>query len=148
MQKAKKTTRNHTTDAELHGTKTYMAVLCPARSGDKQRIFWKNKSRDELYYEDICSVQGQTAIITAALEEYGDDLRREAATGANRFLRNVQTFLNAVKDDAVDDLHVYVAPREDLPLAEVLEEVLDEAGRQEGHDYDDNNQEPNNKFTV
>ena len=66
MQKAKKTTRNHTTDAELHGTKTYMAELCPARSGDKQRIFWKNKSLDELYHEDICTLPGQVAIITAA----------------------------------------------------------------------------------
>ena len=44
----------------------------------------------------------------------------------------MQTFLNAVKDNAVDDLQVYVAPREDRPVSEVLEEVLEEAGRQEG----------------
>ena len=130
--KARTSTRNHVTDAELHGTKTHMAVLCPARSGDKQRIFWKNKSRDELYYEDICSVQGQTAIITAALEEFGERLREEAATGTTVFLRNVRTYLTAVKDDAVADLQVCVAPREDSPVSEVLEEVLAEAARQEG----------------
>ena len=80
-----KVTRNHMSAAELHGTKTQMALLCPARSGDKQRIFWMTKSRDELYDEDICTVETQIAIIVYAFEAYGDELRQAAATQANRF---------------------------------------------------------------
>ena len=77
-----KVTRNHMSAAELHGTKTQMALLCPARSGDKQRIFWMTKSRDELYDEDICTVEAQIKIIAHALEAFGDELRQAAATQA------------------------------------------------------------------
>ena len=135
----------HASEAEIFGTKALMAELCPPRSGDQKLIYWADKSKDELYHEDYCSLAGMIKIITAALE-VDDGLREAAASGANVFLRNVQTFVDAVEADDVDSLQMWVPPREDQKLKDVLVDVLEEAGRQEGHDYDDNNQEPNNKF--
>ena len=88
-----------------------------------------DKSKDEFYDEDICTVETQIAIVNYALDAYGDELRLAATTGANRFLRNVQTHVNAVKDNAVDSLKVWCKHREDRKVQDVLQEVVEEAVR-------------------
>ena len=78
----------------------------PASSGDQQAICWMVKSKEEFYFENYRTVTGFSEIILKALTEHGPQLVDDAKQGSNQWLRNVQTYLDAVTDDALDSLRV------------------------------------------
>jgi hypothetical protein len=122
LHKALVVIRNTVPDAEGSATRGWFQSTNPARSGDKRDISWMVKGFDDFYHEDYRSAEGQIEIIERALANHGDTLRVEAASPTNRWLRNVATYLLAVADGAVDELHVKnTRPNNPLDIAEALE---------------------------
>ena len=77
-----------------------------ARSGDNKAICWMTKSVDDFYHEEYRSVPGQCKIISEALDLFGDELRKAVEHPTSKWHRNVRTYLDALKDNALDELTV------------------------------------------
>jgi hypothetical protein len=133
VNKIQKLTLRSLSEAEEVATRSWMRTENPARSGDAKPICWMTKSRDDFYHEDYRSVPGQYQIIVEALTLFGDVLRQAAENPKNRWERNVRTYIEAVQDDALDEVQVK-DNRTDGPLdiASVLKEMDSREGKMDG----------------
>ena len=70
-------------------------------------------------------MKAQCEIIALGLQLCGDELRAAAARPKNEWERSVRTYLEALEDDALDDLTV-VDIRPDGPLDIMMEKAIEE----------------------
>ena len=64
------------------------------------------KGREDFYFENYRTVEAQLEIIAIALQKYGDELRKQAKTPTNRWLRNVDVYLDAAEKGTMDSVRV------------------------------------------
>ena len=131
LNKATGIQRNLVSASEGVATRDWMVGMNPAKSGDQKEICWMVKGFSDFYHEDFHTVKAQMTIIRRALDLFGDNLREEAKTKKNAWLRNVATYLAAEADGALDDLRVKVI-KADVPMdiAAALEAVSGKYGFQ------------------
>ena len=107
MLKVARLTRSDLSQSEGVAADCWVKSQCPSRSGDKnENIRWMTKSLDDFYFDDYRTVGGLIAIIRQALELFGDELRAESVQPRNVWQRNIRTYLEAVNDDALDQLQI------------------------------------------
>jgi hypothetical protein len=96
----------------------------PARSGDNKEICWMTKSADDFYHEEYRTPTAQREIIADALQLGGRELRAAAECPTNEWQRNVRTYLEAVADNALDDLTVHdIRPNGKFDIEKLIEEM-------------------------
>lgn len=82
------------------------------------------KGADDFYHEEYRSVTAQCEIITEALRLCGNELRAAAEQPKNEWERNVRTYLEALQDDALDELTVAdIRPDEPLDIGKTVTEM-------------------------
>jgi hypothetical protein len=111
-------------EAEKVATRRWMNKENPARSGDNKAICWMTKGRDDFYYEEYRSVPAQCKIIKYALQLCGDDLEKAAERPKNEWERSVRTYLEALKDGALDALTIAdIRPNEPLDIEKAMADM-------------------------
>jgi hypothetical protein len=111
-------------EVEQVATRSWMHAENPARSGDSKEICWMTKGADDFYHEEYRSVHAQCDIIAEALRLDGAELRAAAEQPKNQWERNVRTYLEALHDNALDNLTVAdIRPNEQLDIEKALEDM-------------------------
>jgi hypothetical protein len=111
-------------ELEQVATLRWMHKENPARSGDNKEICWMTKSADDFYHEEYRTPTAQREIIADALQLGGRELRAAAECPTNEWQRNVRTYMEAVADNALDDLTVHdIRPNGKFDIEKLIEEM-------------------------
>jgi hypothetical protein len=107
-------TKSSVPDLEYSSSRHWFMSVNPARSGDPQAIAWMSKSKDNFYFENYRTVEGQVEIILMAFKEGGEEIIMKQLSllstngrKPNLWQQNCLTYINARNDNALCELGVH-----------------------------------------